>query len=240
MRSFVVFISFVLSCVSFAQTSGLRFVEAGKEWHVRRNFPVVSDIYYRLDGDTVVGGVKCMKMFQAYGSKPESVWTDCVASLYEDGDKVYCFDSGSNQSYQLYDFGLKVGDVVPHQMEETEVVSVNELRVGDKNIRGLLIVCGSGEDVYEGFWLEGIGSFIGPLYSGVRHPGCYESFESCTLPDDTVINASDIISAMGIDISCLDKTDAADVSTYDLSGRKVTGTPRSGIYIKGGRKVLVK
>lgn len=32
----------------------------------------------------------------------------------------------------------------------------------------------------------------------------------------------------------------ADASVYDLSGRRVTGTPRAGVYIKGGRKIVVK
>lgn len=33
--------------------------------------------------------------------------------------------------------------------------------------------------------------------------------------------------------------DAADETLYDLHGRRVNGTPRHGIYLRQGRKVII-
>ena len=33
---------------------------------------------------------------------------------------------------------------------------------------------------------------------------------------------------------------SADDKIYDLQGRRVNGQPRSGVYIKGGKKVIIK
>ena len=37
-----------------------------------------------------------------------------------------------------------------------------------------------------------------------------------------------------------DAAEAGDAVLYDLSGRRVQGNPRSGIYVKHGQKVIVK
>ena len=34
--------------------------------------------------------------------------------------------------------------------------------------------------------------------------------------------------------------EARDAVLYDLSGRRVQGNPRSGIYVKNGKKIIIK
>ena len=60
----------------------------------------------------------------------------------------------------------------------------------------------------------------------------------CIFTADDFLASTDGIKDVAV--SEKDKALSEDASLYDLSGRKVTGTPRRGIYIKGGRKVLVK
>jgi len=65
----------------------------------------------------------------------------------------------------------------------------------------------------------------------------YDADYNATTTATTVAYYGD--TATGIKRIAATKAPASE-AVYDLSGRKVTGTPQHGLYIVGGRKVMVK
>ena len=102
-----------------------------------------------------------------------------------------------------------------------------------------------------GYWVEGIGANTNDFYITLSNPfiststGTYWSgIVKCFQDGECIFTADDFLTSTDgikdVEVSEKDATLSEDAPLYDLSGRKVTGRPRSGIYIKGGRKFLVK
>lgn len=86
------------------------FAEDGKIWKTQVG-GIKENIYGNsIDGDTVINGEKWKKVYNYHGF-PEFNYT--YYSAIRDVDKrVYAIAKGSTKPRLLYDFGLKVGDIV--------------------------------------------------------------------------------------------------------------------------------
>ena len=214
------------------------------KWEDRENYEYhTEDRAYTLHGDTIIGGARCMKMYLTRDGVSEyhSAWR-------EDGKRVYCTFPGEEEK-QLYDFSLDSGCLTPFSylynqqrfLSRTEVINVN----GNFFTRYVLV----DENFYEsGCWVEGVGgakSLFEPEGSvPTNHVGLH--LVSCVWLDGMVFSGLDFqspavdYSAIGEVVNDEAHSQTKPNATYDLQGRRVSGTPRPGIYIRNGRKVVVK
>ena len=242
-------------------TSQNKFFEDGKSWlwayYGYNNDGELEEHRYTetVIGDTVVEGRMAKKIMlgdsEGVPSNPLS-----YSIGYEEDGVIYNYGSHPENYdsicfYPLLDFNYNVGDSIFFNLIRTdekyfmgEVVKDEIINVCGIERRKLTLGNKSGAF---GCWVEGIGPSSGDLYLcltvessrrfGYHIVKCFQNGE-CIFTADDFLTSTDGIK--DVEVSEKDATLSEDAQLYDLSGRKVTGTPRSGIYIKGGRKVLVK
>jgi hypothetical protein len=165
--------------------------------------------------------------------------------MREDGRKVYCIYAHyeSNGEKLIYDFGLNVGDTFKlYDADETvdpssraTVVSVDTIVVGNRAFRVMDI---RPKDMMDrsNWWIEGIVS-IYYLTSNYLSVGNNYAFSSCTVDGETIFTHKDYRTSGIPGISYTNKNKYS--SFHNLQGRQVQ-QPTRGIYIRDGRKVVVK
>lgn len=145
----------------------------------------------------------------------------------------------------LYDFNMKEGDkfmsVVGYQ--DISVVSVEKVKTSDGVARRLLTLS-NGYKLLEGIGcLNSAGMFFFYLNPSsymkfncgstiLWEQCCYDSYED----NGTVIYDTNGIFEMGISTQRVEQT----TPLYDLQGRHIDGQTKPGVYIRDGRKVVVK
>ena len=143
------------------------------------------------------------------------------------------FISSSEAEHLLYDFTLNEGDVYP-MLEDVHVVSVGSLSTYD-GVNRKLLTLSNGMEILEGVGcLNSLGGLLAYQSTGA---GGDDDGETKGMLYSFFHNGNDCVYEMGLTrISNIYPQDTDDI-IYDLSGRPVT-TPRRGIYIQGGRKVV--
>ena len=167
------------------------------------------------------------------------------------GDKDYLpYEVTEDGEMVLYDFTMGVGDgfAAVQGHDAVTVSEVGERDMGD-GIRRRLQVLSNGLELVEGigcvnsvggllFYLNAIAgtSFPFPEYGVLRYYTHTGDEWYYSLDIDEYVRGLQL----GMADVRFDKCMAPDAPCYDLSGRRISGTPRSGLYIKGGRKIVVK
>jgi len=99
-----------------AQTSELEyrpFVEENKMWETQVG-GIKENVYRNfIEGDTIIAGENWKKVYNSYRFSRSSYY----AAIQEVDKKIYAIAKGSNKPRLLYDFSLKVGDLVRCGME---------------------------------------------------------------------------------------------------------------------------
>ena len=175
----------------------------GKVWncYYSNGFSRFKMVYY-LDGDSIVDGDRCFRMYLTMTETETG--TDLAKDGYyglflEKDGKVYEMRNGRNTWTLLYDFNLKVGDVrVPGKEYSLTVKAVDSVYVAGLAFRRMTLntayyYYGERYDpyVYDGYWVEGVGSPSGPtIPNDCYTPGgsnqllsCYEDGE-CIFSDN--------------------------------------------------------
>lgn len=176
MKRILFFLLFASSFSCWAQTQYKPFVEEGKVWTMKCNNwdrPWASDYVfsYYLEGDTVIGGKECKKLYSFNAGNNNS--TAYISALYEIDGKVYFIPANKEGSYVLYDFSVPLNETTsineflhphdwpPFTMKNYERRPVN-LMGTERNC--LLVKSVKHEGGFNtGWWIEGIGSVNGPL-----------------------------------------------------------------------------
>ena len=208
---------------------------------------------YTVTGKTMMEGKPCYSVNRSsfvlakvdperYSEEVELPNPADVFYMYEEDGKVYSYTPNFSDGWQLeFDGNLQPGEAMSNNRIVDHIDAIN--------VKG---------EVYRRFtfkdgscWIEGIGS---PKY------GMLNDMNAETNPEITVFKMN-TISVYDSD-HCIFETDgftaegkayttricSANRSTdnilastmYDLQGRRLTADPRKGIYIRGGRKVVVK
>ena len=112
-KLFLIWLMVVCCLPAHAQTSGddyFPFVQDGKTWEIQ--IGIIRENLYgnRVDGDTVIGDETWKKVYN-YVQLPQLNYS-YYAAVRDVGKKVYAIAKGSNRPRLLYDFGMKVGDMV--------------------------------------------------------------------------------------------------------------------------------
>ena len=217
-----------------------------------------------LQGDTVIDGHTYKKV---QTTTPYSSY--CNFALREEDRKVFAYVFNPKQEFLLYDFNAEVGDAVMAGMQgnrskKCTIVAKKEVQLQGEpfNFYAVEVTEGAGQS-YRSYWVEGIGSPMGiqfePAYAPIpHHPNegdindletytgpyitTYDSdlFDYCKLGDSVLGTREEIWAyTTGIHPTVINSPSASD-TYYDLSGRRVKGTLMKGVYIRNGRKVVVK
>lgn len=146
--------------------NGQNFVNSANQWNVSgsENFGGTHTEIFKIFGDSVIGNKSYNKIFVSYDSTMSNWMYNGL--LREDSNKVYYIPQYGNTEGLLYDFSLNAGDT-------THIISVWMPEPQE-------FICQSVDSIiYNGIyykrwnfsfpaeqWIEGIGSTVGPLYSG--------------------------------------------------------------------------
>ena len=200
------------------------------------------DFFMYADGDTLINGLQWKKIYQ---KRAEPIYEK---AMREENGRVYELRPGG-QERLLFDFSLKVGDVYepagePHRM--MTVIAIDTVMVeGAAHRRLLLMQQVNGQTTDLTTWTEGIGSECGidlPAYWSdmdpkvVNHTGGRNYYHLQFLGCKDFGSDTDGVKAILRPSSLTFHPQRC----FDLQGRRVQGQPRSGVYIRDGRKQVVK
>lgn len=100
----------LLTQAQTSQTDYHPFAQNGKKWESQIG-GIMENIYgNHIEGDTVINGEIWKKVYNYIGSPDFN--NSYYAAIRDMGKKVYIIAKGSNRPRLLYDFGLKIGDLV--------------------------------------------------------------------------------------------------------------------------------
>ena len=162
------------------------FVKEGKTWNVIRSNSDGGyhfDYYMLMNEKVEKAGKNYIKM---YRSEDDMTVVYDEGLLREENHKVYLFDSDMQKEFLLFDYSLKVGDTYEtysygeQKMVSYKVLSVSNCTEGPEIIRYIYdekadstetqhrylrkwTVCRADDNSIQKTWIEGVGSFEGPL-----------------------------------------------------------------------------
>lgn len=227
------------------------FVKEGKTWECSY-WTGADDVErkekYTIKGDTVINGIPCKKMYR---------WSAFQFGIFERDGKVFTIGSGRNPNKErlLFDFSLAPGEYIlgsgGYGTFKVTVLRIDTIvNSHNQTFRRMLVRTGPLNDVgdyaeipsyLDIYWIEGVGSSRGPADSyywfngsqpGMRMDACYEDGE-CVL-------TSEEINAESTSVHTVTDYSSRVMPIYDLQGRRLLEQPRRGVYIRDGRKVVVK
>lgn len=141
------------------------FIEDGKQWNVRlSNFENYVTEILIFDGDSIIDNVSYKKLYSSYDSL---ITLNYKALIREENNKVYLRHYNQPEAL-IYDFNLSIGESTTIYSPEGQgfiEVTINDISWVEYEgfFRKKYILDGYNEE----YWMEGIGSCFGPIYSKV-------------------------------------------------------------------------
>ena len=253
----------------FAQTSELNyrpFAKDNKVWEAQVG-GIMENVYGNIiDGDTVINGKDWKKVYN-YTFSPDFNYT-YYAAIRDVGQKVYAIAKGSTRPRLIYDFGLKVGDMVGCGVEGNAfgclldsgekpdtllgylfVSYLRVERIDTINTRGLehrrftLVMLDAFRErmrmVDKIVWVEGVGSGAGPFSPWMPLPP-YDTFlQRCEIDKTCIFGYPDFYESYEPNILNIPHSARKkSTMTYDLQGRRLNKIPQKEIYIKNEKKIF--
>lgn len=213
-------------------------VRGGKKWTYRHNtFENVYDYYYILEGDTVIAGKNCQKMYSENKGNQGEIRYE--GALYEYISKVYCFYPEEDEAEVLYDFDCLVGDTLTVRDVDLVTQAIDTVVVVGMSRKRYDFQAQMSEEDGEPFvmgivsWLEGIGA-MKDFFNMLPLDGNYNSLVACEVNGVTIYQSPTAIQGVR------PYKPKADGAIYDLQGRRLSSPPRKGIYIQNGKKMIAK
>lgn len=164
MKQKLIFIVFAV--LMNTSISGQNFISSGKQWNVRQTFGhgMTTEIF-KIEGDSIVDSKSYKKIWVSYDSLTTMAFQGL---LREESNVVYYIPPDLSEGI-LYDFNLEIGDTISVKNifcgdEEIPITVINIDTVdffGISRKRWQLDSYGGSEE----YWVEGIGSLNGPLYT---------------------------------------------------------------------------
>ena len=234
------------SIMMYAQREYESVLDERKVWKMEYKVAIPSELgehysyeYIVLQGDTVIDGIP----FKSTGN----YWIGQKDGIIYEYEKDY----NLGQIFPIMDFTLNVGDELviyekdyddeggsfeTWEAESFKVVAVSDTIIAsstDKRLRHCVYVEGSHGNRQD-CWVEGIGSLTyGILGDRIYWVGSSKRLLQCTQADEVLYGTDSATS-----IQMLQKNDASRDILFNLQGHAVKGTPKHGVYIKDGRKVI--
>lgn len=238
----IVLCSLFTALSSFAQSDYRPLVEQGKKWTFQNNtYQNVYDYYYTLEGDTVVAGKNCQKMYSENKDNTGAVVYE--GALYEENKKVYCFYPEKDETTLLYDFDCEAGDT-KKSMVVKEIRTDTIATVVKRYIFEPYLMSDNGEEFYvllgNVSWIESVGSEK-DFFDMLPMAGNYNSLVACEVNGEFLFKLPPLPSSV---IKPVERNFVNVNTVYDLQGRR-SSNPHKGINVirqSNGttRKVVVK
>ena len=201
------------------------------------------NFYMYADGDTLINGVSWKKIYQ---KRAVPIYEK---AMREENGRVYELRPGGEER-MLFDFSLNVGDVYEPAGEPSRmmtVIAIDTVMVDSVQARRRLLlmqqVNGVASDLTT--WTEGIGSECGidlPAYWSDMDWRVVEQTNSSNYYYLQFLGCKDFGSDTDGVKAILRPSSLTfhPQRCFDLQGRRVQGQPRPGLYIRDGRKQVVK
>ena len=165
---------FILFCCGISvNAENIPFVQDGKRWNYIGYLSGVApenerawEYSYYLQGDTVVGGIPCLKLF--YEGGKNNVSEDYWGAMYEEDGKVYFIPKGKDVPTLLYDFRCQLGDELDTFGGMVTVENIKSVGYQAKEYRVITV-----QD--RGTWIEGVGSIYDLFTLTLPDPGEWRS-----------------------------------------------------------------
>ncbi len=266
MKKFLLFVVSLLPLAGFAQNNDVpSFLVEGKTWVTQLfNFHPVGYVRThetRLSGDTIIDGIHFMRMYERsylYGEEPPQEWIPRIHLIGQDGTKLfYRYESMSGRPdswmFMDLDFMKAAGDSIMAEAYSGKpwlfyIQSVSDTVMAtssDQQMRKCMHVKSAWHPYSDDIWIEGVGSVTFGIENVVlgESVGGFSQLVKCYVGDEVLYEHEfdkRTPSFITLDIS----TDYAPTQErrafFDLQGRRVEGQPRRGLYIRDGRKTVVK
>ena len=224
---FILFFSSIVIIAS-AQNDYKKMLDVSRLWTYYEESLVVS-----LEGPVEVSGKNCYQIYARIAN--ESVSSPTGMYIYEESKCVYVYnyydyDSYPNQWIKRFDFNLKEG--------EDGVKSIDYISIDGVSFRCL--------NFGEYSWIEGVGDSrfgIMPIkffYSMPTFGNSSDLGYDFSIYEDGQLTFTNekFMSAITRIIPSYEETDSGFL--YDLQGRRLSSVPRKGVYVRNGKKYVVK
>jgi|GEM_PF-5686475 len=222
-----------------------------------------------FNGDTIIGGKtykKCYYRFHAPYGAPRRVIdifehfreNILVGFVREEGHKVYAIhdlpnptgiqEDSTSAELLIYDFDDVTRPYTDWNLTAVPGVfkmeSTDNLAIAEKTLRGYVLYNGAGTNVAT--IIEGVGintylygDLLRPMISNMIDDFWYGSYtQKCVSTDDNYVFESLYKDPSGVTEVEVEKK--GDGRYYNMMGQPVGDNPAPGIYIKDGRKVIVR
>ena len=239
----------------------------GKTWNYIHHFVDADGIHeepfsYVVKGDTILGRTVWKKVYYQ-----DSTTERLAFMLLESGREVLMRNPGSTVAQSPYQFDRDdIGRVfdwnseygrgrVYWMLNAIDTIAVNGLdfrrftflqKTIEGGTQGMINHIEDSEDVWHEIWIEGVGS----QYTGIGNPiheeppmsNDFTRFVSCYEYGQCIFTAEDFTTTSIRDIPSDPIVNRKSVNGqwHDLSGRRLTTPPTKGIYIRDGKKVVVR
>ena len=233
MKRIVIFATLlVIAITAMAQWTYHPFAKEGKVF-------IGDNKKYEMLGDTVICNKGYKRVFITQKSKETRYW----GATRDEGMQVYIVKAGNNTEMLFYDFGDDNNYVLDYGREEAHVreAFVWVTNSGDYRKLRYAVPYDKNSDLQRAsafLWIDGIGNMsdpFDPIY-GDGYFDCYEDgvcVYNFALLEEMILNQSTSIKAPSFSHSIRN-------ALFDLQGRRITGIPSRGVYIKGGKKYVKK
>jgi hypothetical protein len=161
MKNVVLFIALIITQFAFSQG----FVTENKTWHVRDNsWWDISTEIFKTEGDTIINALTYKKLWSSFNDSA-MINAGLRGFLREESGIVYFRDSYFNENKVLYNFNLEAGDTATIYNAfcgdwMVFIMDVDTVEYYGVQRKRWTLEGWSGE-----YWIEGIGSTNGLLYS---------------------------------------------------------------------------
>jgi len=135
--------------------------------------------WYELNGDTVIAGQECLKMYSENRFNNGEVSYE--GAFYERGKKVYYFAPEKDEAVLLYDFSCQIGDSVKTDLRDMIVSNIYIEKNGARDLRMTELIVDSPykQDPLDRVrWIEGVGSIM-DFFAMIPATGNYCSLKAC-------------------------------------------------------------
>ena len=223
-----------------------------------------------LEGDTIINGMSYSICKQNSGLGTTNITSEYYCAMREEDKKVYRISRDSQEEHLLFDFAIQVGDslycmggdtydngnITETSVDESleEIVRVLKLDLIDDytNDTGLTLkmyhfsmkirerMTDGSMNEYDGkpvIWIEGVGSRDGfPLNSW------YVPMDSSYnwVLTNCIDHYNYLYKVLDARVEIIELPQISSCAIYDLTGRMLRHVPQKGIYIKNGRKYVVR
>ena len=198
---------------------------------------VVTKVVYTISGDTLIDGRSYVKLYRQEESEAPVYWM----GLCEEGGTIYWCNREKNQAERFIEYNPiylneYITDIyMPDMRDEIDYVTVNDRLFIRHNY-------GFGYSAMIVSAVEGVGydqcGILGMFFEFA--PSNYVRFEACYENGECIFTAADFYKpGINTGIKSVHKEERTlNNVLFDLQGRRIQGSPKHGVYILNGKKVM--